>query len=128
MYAFCSDFSERTAQYAITCQKQQEASINSEENTQTSAPGYLVTDLTVSGLCGTRWPDRSQTLKRPECGITYYIDGAHTGRSMQVGEETLFVSGYLVFPQLCVMGGIVIMLVHWFFFANSIYFSNYHIH
>lgn len=39
-------------------------------------------DVTVvSGLADTEWPGRNQTLKHG--AVTYFLDGAHTMRSMQ---------------------------------------------
>ena len=35
----------------------------------------------VSGLADTEWPGRTQTLKHG--AVTYFLDGAHTMRSMQ---------------------------------------------
>lgn len=35
----------------------------------------------LSGLADAKWPGRTQTLKHEE--VTYFLDGAHTMRSMQ---------------------------------------------
>ena len=34
-----------------------------------------------AGLADTTWPGRTQTMKHGE--VTYFLDGAHTTRSMQ---------------------------------------------
>lgn len=47
---------------------------------------FLETFVTIVGLRNCRWPGRAQTVKK--AGVTYYLDGAHTPRSLQVGSFT----------------------------------------
>lgn len=41
---------------------------------------YTIFDV-LTGLAETEWPGRNQTLKHGP--VTYFLDGAHTTRSMQ---------------------------------------------
>ncbi|KAF6723423.1 Folylpolyglutamate synthase, mitochondrial [Oryzias melastigma] len=45
------------------------------------APSFRVSSEMVMGLADTEWPGRNQTLKSGK--VTYFLDGAHTVRSMQ---------------------------------------------
>lgn len=47
----------------------------------TSSNMVCVCVCVVSGLADTEWPGRTQTLKHG--AVTYFLDGAHTMRSMQ---------------------------------------------
>lgn len=46
-----------------------------------SAPAFQPSPAMIKGLAETEWPGRNQTLKHGP--VTYYMDGAHTTRSMQ---------------------------------------------
>uniref|UniRef100_A0A3Q0S1W3 Folylpolyglutamate synthase n=1 Tax=Amphilophus citrinellus TaxID=61819 RepID=A0A3Q0S1W3_AMPCI len=45
------------------------------------AAAFSPSPMMVKGLADTEWPGRTQTLKHGE--VTYFLDGAHTMRSMQ---------------------------------------------
>ncbi|KAM3599838.1 uncharacterized protein V6R79_012545 [Siganus canaliculatus] len=45
------------------------------------APSFMLGPVMVQGLADTEWPGRNQTLKHG--AVTYFLDGAHTMRSMQ---------------------------------------------
>ncbi|XP_072310196.1 folylpolyglutamate synthase, mitochondrial [Eucyclogobius newberryi] len=54
---------------------------NDEENsTGCQASTFKVSPIMMKGLAETEWPGRNQTLKHGQ--ITYFLDGAHTMRSM----------------------------------------------
>ncbi|XP_035684942.1 folylpolyglutamate synthase, mitochondrial-like isoform X1 [Branchiostoma floridae] len=58
-----------------------------EDDTVPTAKPFTITERFAQGLAGKcvescLWPGRSQTLKRGN--VTYYLDGAHTQRSVQV--------------------------------------------
>lgn len=50
-------------------------------NVTSSSVVFFVFSPVVSGLADTEWPGRNQTLKHG--AVTYFLDGAHTMRSMQ---------------------------------------------
>ncbi|KAM9322437.1 folylpolyglutamate synthase, mitochondrial isoform 2-T2 [Pholidichthys leucotaenia] len=56
-------------------------SSNSENTVGLQATAFTPSPLMVKGLADTEWPGRSQTLKHGT--VTYFLDGAHTRRSMQ---------------------------------------------
>ena len=98
--------SARIAEHTSYAQQQQQG-----EDAVTEAAGTLSVSHTVAdALTNTRWPGRSQILRRypptttsssngdsssssssSTPGLTYYIDGAHTGRSMLVSWYRNFV-------------------------------------
>uniref|UniRef100_A0AAQ4RK22 Folylpolyglutamate synthase n=1 Tax=Gasterosteus aculeatus aculeatus TaxID=481459 RepID=A0AAQ4RK22_GASAC len=45
------------------------------------APPFKPSPIMIKGLADTEWPGRNQTLKHG--AVTYFLDGAHTMRSMQ---------------------------------------------
>lgn len=51
------------------------------DSTGLQATAFQLSPIMVKGLADTEWPGRSQTLKHGE--VTYFLDGAHTMRSMQ---------------------------------------------
>ncbi|XP_035769971.1 folylpolyglutamate synthase, mitochondrial-like, partial [Neolamprologus brichardi] len=52
-----------------------------ENNGTLQAPAFSPSPIMVKGLADAKWPGRTQTLKHEE--VTYFLDGAHTMRSMQ---------------------------------------------
>ncbi|XP_005748217.1 folylpolyglutamate synthase, mitochondrial-like [Pundamilia nyererei] len=52
-----------------------------ENNGTLQAPAFSPSPIIVKGLADAKWPGRTQTLKHEE--VTYFLDGAHTMRSMQ---------------------------------------------
>lgn len=52
-----------------------------ENNGTLQAPAFSPSPIMVKGLADAQWPGRTQTLKHGE--VTYFLDGAHTMRSMQ---------------------------------------------
>uniref|UniRef100_A0A3Q1B4S8 Folylpolyglutamate synthase n=1 Tax=Amphiprion ocellaris TaxID=80972 RepID=A0A3Q1B4S8_AMPOC len=48
---------------------------------RTNAASFKPSPIMVKGLADTEWPGRNQTLKHG--AVTYFLDGAHTMRSMQ---------------------------------------------
>ncbi|KAL4005134.1 hypothetical protein ACER0C_004847 [Sarotherodon galilaeus] len=52
-----------------------------ENNGTLQAPAFTPSPIMVKGLADAKWPGRTQTLKHGE--VTYFLDGAHTMRSMQ---------------------------------------------
>ncbi|XP_005946292.1 folylpolyglutamate synthase, mitochondrial isoform X1 [Haplochromis burtoni] len=52
-----------------------------ENNCTLQAPVFSPSPIIVKGLADAKWPGRTQTLKHEE--VTYFLDGAHTMRSMQ---------------------------------------------
>ncbi|XP_074546336.1 folylpolyglutamate synthase, mitochondrial [Halichoeres trimaculatus] len=56
--------------------------VKASENTGVSeVTPFKPSPIMVKGLADTEWPGRNQTLKHGE--VTYFLDGAHTMRSMQ---------------------------------------------
>ncbi|RVE65477.1 hypothetical protein OJAV_G00116930 [Oryzias javanicus] len=55
--------------------------VNHESIKVHQAPSFSVSSEMVMGLADTEWPGRNQTLKSGK--VTYFLDGAHTVRSMQ---------------------------------------------
>eukprot|EP00058_Branchiostoma_floridae_P004148 XP_002589636.1 hypothetical protein BRAFLDRAFT_128960 [Branchiostoma floridae] len=53
-----------------------------EDDTVPTAKPFTITERFAQGVESCLWPGRSQTLKRGN--VTYYLDGAHTQRSVQV--------------------------------------------
>ena len=98
-----AEVSDRTGECLITAQKQQEKasaalSLSATPQEVEAAGGFLVDEEMFASLRGTRWPGRSQILRRPaEQRLTYYIDGAHTPRSMEVGGERIMVNKFSLF-------------------------------
>ncbi|XP_078811675.1 folylpolyglutamate synthase, mitochondrial isoform X4 [Oryzias latipes] len=64
------------------CSPDQSLSAINPENTRVQpATAFRPSSEMMMGLANTEWPGRNQTLKNGE--VTYFLDGAHTVRSMQ---------------------------------------------
>ncbi|XP_073333929.1 folylpolyglutamate synthase, mitochondrial-like [Pagrus major] len=64
------------------CLPDKSFSSSSVENTgRLQATGFKPSPIMLKGLADTEWPGRTQTLKHG--AVTYFLDGAHTMRSMQ---------------------------------------------
>uniref|UniRef100_A0A3P9HY32 Folylpolyglutamate synthase n=1 Tax=Oryzias latipes TaxID=8090 RepID=A0A3P9HY32_ORYLA len=57
------------------------SAINHENTRVQPATSFRPSSEMMMGLANTEWPGRNQTLKNGE--VTYFLDGAHTVRSMQ---------------------------------------------
>ncbi|XP_029371185.1 folylpolyglutamate synthase, mitochondrial isoform X1 [Echeneis naucrates] len=56
-------------------------SFSMEKTVAPQAMAFNLSPIMVKGLASTEWPGRNQTLKHG--AVTYFLDGAHTMRSMQ---------------------------------------------
>uniref|UniRef100_A0A1A8EZ40 Folylpolyglutamate synthase n=2 Tax=Nothobranchius korthausae TaxID=1143690 RepID=A0A1A8EZ40_9TELE len=56
-----------------------------ENRSGSRAPSFHLSPIMVKGLANTEWAGRTQTLKHG--AVTYFLDGAHTMRSMQACVE-----------------------------------------
>ncbi|XP_069025083.1 folylpolyglutamate synthase, mitochondrial-like [Embiotoca jacksoni] len=64
------------------CLPDKHVSSTSAENTSAlQATSFKLSPVMVKGLADTKWPGRNQTLRHG--AVTYFLDGAHTMRSMQ---------------------------------------------
>ncbi|XP_036973560.1 folylpolyglutamate synthase, mitochondrial [Acanthopagrus latus] len=57
------------------------SSTSVESTGRLQASGFKPSPIMLKGLADTEWPGRTQTLKHG--AVTYFLDGAHTMRSMQ---------------------------------------------